>query len=254
MKNSSTLRRLWALAILMLAWRAGPASAIEPFRITTAVLPPFAIEADRKNPGALVEVVEELTRRAKVLAPIEFVPWKRAILLSQHDARTAIFPLTRNRARETAYRWLVKLYSDSTVFTARSGGLDLRDPAALKNLRVAVVRESSNQDQLRDDGFSQIVDVADVRAAMKLLHEGLVDLAYGTETVYRDAPKSLGYAESAFKYSVGVHSFDLWLGGSRDFGEADAAELQSAMKAMVKDGTYVRILQKYTMRLPAAAR
>jgi polar amino acid transport system substrate-binding protein len=232
-----------------------PSHAMPPFRAATANLPPLAMDPSAGNPGALTEVVEELARRVSAPLHAEQLPWKRAMLLSEHQPRLAVFPLTRSVEREAKFRWLVRLFQENTMFVSAAGrdDIDLQHPAALKRCSVVVVRGSANLAQLRTDGFTRLVEVTDVQGAVKMVHDGIVDLLYGSETIFRDLPATMGYAADQFKYGPPAHAVDIWLGGSLDFSAAEAAEFQDAMRSMHKDGSYARILKKYKLSLPSPA-
>jgi polar amino acid transport system substrate-binding protein len=233
-----------------------PAHGMPPFRAVTANLPPFATDPRSDNPGALAEVVEELARRVAAPVRVEQVPWKRAMLLSEHQQRLAIFPLTRSSEREPKFRWLVRLFQENTIFVANAGrsDIDVQNPGSLKQYSVAVVRGSAHVAQLRADGMTRLVEVTDVQGAVKMVRDGIVDLLYGSETIFRDLPAAMGYTENMFKYGSPAHAADIWLGGSLDFSEADAAEFQAAMRSMQKDSTYTRILKKYKLTPPVLPR
>ena len=247
---SLSRRALGPIAVVALVSLASPAArGMPPFQAATSNLPPFAMDPGSGNPGALTEVVEELARRVSAPVRVELVPWKRAMLLSEHQPRLAIYPLTRSTEREPKFRWLVRLFQENTIFVANAGrsDIDLQNPAALKRCSIVVVRGSAYVAQLRPEGYTRLVEVTDVQGAVKMLHDGIVDLLYGSDTIFRDLPATMGYAEGAFKYSAPAHGSDIWLGGSMDFTDQDAAELQNAMKSMQKDGSYLRILKKYKL-------
>ncbi|MYN21267.1 hypothetical protein GTP81_31525, partial [Rugamonas sp. FT107W] len=93
----------------------------EPLRLLAADLPPYAVAQDGDNPGALVELVQEMARRMGTPVALEFYPWQRALALTGVQPRTLAVPLTRTPEREAHYRWLVRLRRQDFVFVGRRG-------------------------------------------------------------------------------------------------------------------------------------
>ncbi|MES2322233.1 MAG: transporter substrate-binding domain-containing protein [Pseudomonadota bacterium] len=223
------------------------AHKIEPIHVVTSELPPLVMEGRPASPaGALYDMVDEIARRTGTPLIVEFVPWKRALFVSGTRTRTAVFPLTRNPERERQYRWLVRLYHEHFVFIARAGGrFDTRHPARSKQRKVAILRGSAMMKDLQARGYKHIVEAATVAESVRYLTSGMVDAVFGDEAIMRTMLK--GHPESGFAFSGPINSTTTWLGGSLDFGPAEEARLQKAMRDMVADGSYATILKKYQL-------
>jgi polar amino acid transport system substrate-binding protein len=225
------------------AW-AGAGAA--PLRISTSDMPPLAIEAAPAAPGAVHEIVSELMRRSKMQARIDFVPWQRALFLASRTTRSAIFPLTRSPEREGQFRWLVQLYQGSFVFMSLKGnGFDVHQPTPDKQPRIGVLRGSMMIKMLKDRGYKSIVEASTVDENARMLRRGMVDAVAGERAIYRASLKRL--FEHGYRTSEPIAVTGMWLAGSLDFSEADAAMLQKALKDMIDDGSYARILKKYEL-------
>lgn len=236
--------RFALLYCAVLAGLALPATAAEPVRVVTTELPPFAMEGDTATPGALLDIVQELLRRTQVEAKVEFVPWRRALLLSTTGQRAAIFPLSRTPEREGQYRWLARLYYERFVFlSARSRGFDVGAPEHETRRRIGVLRGSAATGALRQLGYSNIVEAASIDEELRFLKRGIVDAVFGESAIFHHVlGERIG---GSFVVSAPQHSVTTWLGGSLDFTEAEAALFAKARKEMVDDGSYARILKKY---------
>lgn len=245
-------KRLWLASACILACGQALAAHGDPIQVKTTHLPPMSHENAPSAPGAMVELVRELTRRANVPAHIGFVPWGRAMFLSTNLPQTAIFPLTRTAERETKFRWLVRLYQESYVFIAtRDGRFDLKRPEAMKDKRIGVLRGSAMIKELKAMGYENLVESGSVDEGRRYLASGIVDAMIGDRDIVRASLKGLP-EDSLFFFSAPVRRTTTWLGGSLDFTEEDAARFGKAMKSMVDDGTYTRILKQYglTPELP----
>jgi len=231
--------------LLVTLCRAGE---VAPFRLAAGDLPPFAIERGSASPGALGEMVGELALRLGKPANIEFYPWARALSMAETQSRVAVLPLTRMPDREKKYRWLVKLYRQNFVFISRSNaGFDLQSLPVMRNKRVAVLRASPSMMQLQQQKFGQLVVANSVDDMARMLKRDMVDALYGSETIALHKLHTTGLPRDQLAVGPVQASGDIWLGGSLDFTEADVAAWQEAMRTLVRDGTYSRILKRYNL-------
>jgi polar amino acid transport system substrate-binding protein len=241
-------RRLCRIAIATLAACAMHAQAdeIQPLRLVAGDLAPFAAKQSTNGPGALVEVAQEMVRRATgTSVTLEFFPWKRAIAMVETGPRVATLPLTRTPERESRYRWLARLYWQNFVFVALRGHLDLSDPNRLKDKHISVLRGSPHMHALREAGFRHVIECNTVVECMRMVRAGFVDATYGGEAIHRAAA---GKAND-FVYSSTFREGEIWLAGSLDIPENEAQVWQAALASMRSDGSYARILRKYGLPL-----
>ncbi|MES2300042.1 MAG: transporter substrate-binding domain-containing protein [Pseudomonadota bacterium] len=239
--------RLCLALCLCLAPLAGRGAEGPSYRLVAGELPPFSTQQGPDSPGVLVEVAQELSRRVGAAPSVEFFPWQRALMMTTNTARIAVLPLTRTPEREADYRWLAKLYWQNFVFISRHGTVDLNNTAALKNRKIVVLRGSPHLKALLDAGFKSVGECSTVSDCMRMLKTGIVDLTYGGEAIHRGVANLAGASEGDFDYSATFRSGEIWLAGSKDFSDAEAAAWQAAMKAMHADGSYARILRKHGM-------
>ncbi|MYN21266.1 transporter substrate-binding domain-containing protein, partial [Rugamonas sp. FT107W] len=123
--------------------------------------------------------------------------------------------------------------------------VDLRDPAALAQRPVAVLRGSPHKRLLQSLNFGVVAECASVRECMRMVSKGVVDVTYGGEDVHRHAARLDGNREADFNFSAVFRSGDIWLAGSLDIGEDEGRAWRAALEAMRADGTLARLLRKY---------
>lgn len=240
-----------ALFALLLACATPALAASAAMRLATTDLPPYAIEGGGERPGAIVELVRELGRRAGMPANVEFVPWKRAVFMAGSMPRAAVFPLTRTPEREQSFRWLVPLYEERFAFIGPSGRFDPAQPLALRERPIAVLRGTMHMLTLRDKGYTNIIEAANLLEALRFVRRGIADALYG-EVRVADHVYRRQFPGEPFVTSEAISPPTAsWLGGSPGFTEQEAAHLQQALRAVVEDGTYAAIMKKYG--LPAVA-
>lgn len=235
--------RCAVLALLTACSLTAQAGELKPVRLVAGDLPPFAAAQDPQGPGALVEIAQEVVRRATGTAvTLEFFPWKRATALVEAGPRVATLPLTRTAERENRYRWLARLYWQNFVFVAMRGQLDLSDPNRLKDKHIVILRGSPHMTVLRDAGFRNVTECNNVNECMRMVKTGFADATYGGEAIHRAAA---GKSSEEFAYGPTFREGDIWLAGSLDIPDSEVPSWQAALASMRSDGSYARILRKY---------
>ena len=175
------------------------------------------------------------------------MPWKRATVMASTLPQTAIFPFTRSSERETHFRWLVRLYHEDIAFMSTRGWAALDQPEQLHRARIGVLRGSAQLQPLREAGYRRLVECANVSECVRFEHMGIVDAVVGNKAIYGDAARLAGINDVQIAFGPQVAVTETWLAGSLDFTEAQAAQFQQAMKEMIEDGSYARILKKYEL-------
>jgi polar amino acid transport system substrate-binding protein len=239
------MRRL-APFLLFICALQGRADPVATYQIVSGNLPPFTAEQGPDAPGALGTLVHEMALRLGEAPPIQFYPWTRALTLATSQPRTLILPLTRTPEREANYRWMVKLYRQQFVFIAlRTSAMDLDTLDTMKDLRIAALRGSPNVLQLTNRQFKRVSEANSVQDMARMLDRGMVDALYGGEAINLLVLGDYGLARNALKVSKPLDYGDIWLAGSLDFTDADAAQWQNAMKQLVREGVVRKTLGRY---------
>ena len=238
-------RRLLALAAALAAAPPARGGVAARMRLVTAHLPPLVLENGGRRPGALMELVTELCKRARVAPKTSFVPWRRAIFLATTMPATAIFPLTRLPDRENQFRWLAPLFEEHYIFLAlRTSRFDLLHLDQMTARRVTIIRGAAQSTMLRALGYLNVVEAASVDEVHRFLLAGIADAAFGERNIIQTSLRARD-AESDFDVSAPVRSTTAWLAGSLDFGQDDVQLFQRAAADMATDGSSRRILGKY---------
>lgn len=238
-------RRLPALCLSLLLPLAALAAEPAPLKLVVGELPPYAISANGSEPGALVEITQELGKRMGIALEVDFYPWSRAMAMASLKPRTIVLPVTRNAEREARYRWLVKLFKQRLLFVGLRGNHDLSDTASLKHARVAVLRGTPYKRLLQQAGYTDVAECTTVRECLRMVKKGIADASYGAEDTQRSATHGDGNQESEFEFSPPQQQSDVWLAGSLDFTEEEGRKWRAAMDTLRADGTVTRILRKY---------
>ena len=243
-------RRPFIAAGLALPGWASAQPAAVPLRIVSGDLPPFAIEGQPGRPGVLVELVEELVRRAGHSVKVEFYPWARAMQKASAQPRVAILPLTRTPEREPHYQWLLKLYVQHFVFINRAGRPPVSSLEQARRLKLTVLRASPNLAQLQRHGFKDelVLQAHSVEDMLRQLERGHVDAIYGGDVINMDKVRGSGRDPAQFQVGMELESGEVWLAASAGVDAAELARLQQARHAMLQDGSIERLFKAYGIR------
>jgi polar amino acid transport system substrate-binding protein len=239
-----------ALIILLstFALSATAANEVAPFRVVSADLMPFAQGGHPEVPGALVELVEAMATKVGQPLKVEFYPWARAVALSNTELRVAVIPLTRSPDRERQYQWLVKLYRQRYIMLTRADRPKVESVHQARTLKkLGVLRGSVTVAYALNNGISKanLLEATSVEAGLKDLDAGITDAYLGGDAIALGTIRASGRQRSDYQIGLVLGSGDFWLAGSQGFTESDTLALRKAFDALVKDGSYDRLLKKY---------
>jgi polar amino acid transport system substrate-binding protein len=243
-------RHLVLFANALLPGLAGAQGLAAPLRLVSADLPPFAIEGGTERNGVLVDLTEELLRRAGQPTRVEFYPWARAIKMASSQARVVILPLVRTPERETQFQWLLKLYTVHFVFINLAGQPAVQSLEQARSLRVAVLRATPQAAALLRRGFAEkrVLLANSVDDMLRMLERGHVDAIYGGEIIQMDKVRSSGRDTSQFQPGLRLDTGDIWLAAGTGFGTAEQATLRDTHQAMLRDGSIDRLFKAYGLK------
>jgi len=211
--------------------------------------PPFSQKRGDAASGIFVDVVNEITKRLKHPGAIRFLPWKRALIqVEQMQAPQAamIFPLTRSPEREAKYIWAVPVFSDAAVFLVKKDRkLQVKDLAALRPLRIGVVRASPLNLALEKEHFRNLDVVADVQTNARKLKHGRIDAWYVPEVVGLHTYKSLGFDAGDLEKALSLGTMQLYIAAARSTPAAVVKDWQRVFAEIDRDGTFAKILNQH---------
>ena len=110
----------------------------------------------------------------------------------------------------------------------------------------SVLLGSPLEAQLRRLGFKNIDPAVDEDTNAKKLNAGRIAVWHVARMVAPFVFKQQGFSPIDFEYSAGLEPNDLYLAGSKTFPPALAETWQKAMKKIKEDGSFARIVQKYS--------
>lgn len=222
------------------------ASATQTLEWVAADLPPFAWSAPGGPRGFAHELAMAMASRLGRTAQVSYVPWARAVRMTELGHHYGIFPLARTPDREAKFQWLVPL------LTVRFGIYTLATPSRLdrgqlRALRVGVLRGSPTAANLRADGFRSLVEARDYRELLRLLLARMLDAVYAGAPMLEAAMDRHGHPRDQFALQATLGESTLYMAASRGLGADEAQRWVGAYRQLEDDGTVARLRRQYRL-------
>ncbi len=236
--------RLWTILTgTLLALLAQAAFAQVPLYLMT--MPPLVVDSEAKR-GMVGDVVLEAMRRAGIEVQILVQPNPFALAMARDKADTFIAAISRTPEREALYTWIGPIIPIHRAFYTVGKRIDSFAEARKSLKRIAVSRNTANEEQLLREGFdrSQLVQVNAGESAPRMLLAGRVDAWFNLVPESETLLNQIGAAGVVQGNSVSAS--DLYLGCSRNCNIAYVRKLEAALAAMKADGTTRRLMKRYS--------
>ena len=226
--------------LLLLAAR--PLAAEEVLHLTTEQYAPFNFQNGDDIAGLGADQVKEIMRRSGIRFDIELLPWSRAIGLAREKPMTCVFTTAHTVDRDSHFKWVEPLLVERTLLIRAAGsGVEPADVAAASAYRTGTQTGDYTVELLRNAGFTQIDLARDLDLTLRKLLSGRVDLIAVSESfAHRLQDEGVPVEEVAVLYEQ-VFS----IACSPETPDGIVKRMQSALTAMIADGTQAEILARY---------
>jgi ABC-type amino acid transport substrate-binding protein len=236
-KRASVLGLAFALC-------SGFATQAETIKTFSAVLPPFSI-GDADMPGITHELLLEISERTDLEFDFEYLPFKRMNAEIQKTPNSLAFTVLRSPAREDMFNWIVEVIVTNEVFATTSAQINTTDEAiALKS--VTTLEGSPRAKRLEAAGLSNLQPATDPKTSATLLNKGRVEAWYTFDHRARYLTKAQGFDPATIVVGAPIVEAPLWLASNKTFDPEVAKKLKAAIEELKADGTYDKIVAKYT--------
>ncbi len=238
-------------ALLALGAIAGVVLVVAPalgqtMRFVAAPLPPLNIDAAGQADGIVPQVLHDLSDATGVPLSIEFLPQTRALYEAERRSDLGMAGLTRNAERETAFKWVGPVLSDSIVLVTLRG--DHPAPATLDAARfrtVGAVRGGASVPVLRAAGFVEIIEVPDAEGGARMLDSGHIEAWATPKLSGLYLFRQLGFDATRLEIGPVVRPNDLYLGLPRSTPDAVVTAWQKALERLKANGRIEAITARF---------
>lgn len=216
----------------------------EPIKTFSAVLPPFSI-GEPDMPGITHELLLEISERTDLEFDFEYLPFIRMNAEIQKTPNSLAFTVLRSPAREDMFNWIVEVIVTNEVFATTSAAINTTDEAiALKS--VTTLEGSPRAKRLTAAGLTNLKPATDPATSATLLNKGRVEAWYTFDHRARYLTKAQGFDPATIVTGAPIVEAPLWLASNTTFDPEIAAQLKASIEELKADGTYGKIVSKYT--------
>jgi polar amino acid transport system substrate-binding protein len=246
------------LSLIYTCAHASERSSPKQFRAIAAPFPPFT-DPDNDDLGLAWEVCRAALESQEYEVSIAFVPWARALLEAKDGHYDGLLPAYRTEERETDFLYSEPLTSISIGLLKHRARIDIKydnDLTHLKGLKIGVGRGYSTSKEFDRADYLDKYEVTATHQILKMLWLGRLDLAVGGIEYSKHYLKTLsknpeygGIADDIVVVGSPLATRDIHLIISKKVKNAQQklADLNQGLKKIIADGTYDRIVSKYSI-------
>ncbi|MEZ5832174.1 MAG: transporter substrate-binding domain-containing protein [Dongiaceae bacterium] len=239
---------LAGLVFVAWAWIPGVQAADSSVRLACNNFPPHKIEhpgADGRA-GFDVDIVSQALKRIGLSARISFMPWKRALELTERGDYDGLCSCSHTPERDAKLLFSNELGAVSVGLFARSEDalVGISSVADLKGRKVATVGGYNLETELITAG-AEVQATSSDKTALDMLVGGNVDLLYGYELTTRHFIESDPRSSVIAYKEMRRNPYYFCLSRAMPGSAAAMRGFNQSLSAMGKDGSIKRILDDY---------
>lgn len=232
------------LAAILLALVSGAASA-ETLRLVTEEYPPYAFRQGDRLEGTSVDQIELMMKATGMDYTLEAMPWARALTLSQTRPMHCAVTTAHDAERHDKFKWVEPLFSGRTLLIRKTGAAisagSIKDATRYS---VGTTRGEFTVGLLQSKGFERIDLASDFSITFRKLMLGRIDMMPIAEEHFYKLRADGERVERVLVLSEQTYS----LACNKSVPDATIARLQSALDALIADGTQAAIFRRYGLR------
>lgn len=225
--------------------------------LITEEFPPLQIELDSQPKGYVIDFIKALVEEAAkqepmVIGSTHFLPWRRAIKMSQDGPNKLFFSISRNTQRESQYHWIGPVSPYEVIVYKHIDGPDHMPASleALKKYRVAVQGGGSLDTYFTEQGFTP-VRVNHTRQTIKMLRALHIDYAPQVNSFpYRIDEFGFNADDFVPVLRVDDLSKQLWLAASPETSPQVVQALQAAYIKLSEVNLLDDLISQYGFNSP----
>ena len=247
------MKRLCLFLLLLLTGIACSAKA-QDITIVTENYPPYHYEQDGVVVGQGTETVQAVLDVLHIRARIGIYPWARAYYMALNDKNTLIYGIARTPQRENLFKWIgVSSPVRYCLFALASrNDIHVRTLEDARHYTIGTVRDDIIEQYLLENGFQirdQIEPNSSYEANLKKLISGRIDLWGVVDLTGYYLARSNQYPEDRIKEVYCLKDLSAegaYMAFSKNTPDALVDRFRDALRHIKADGTYDRILSKYS--------
>ncbi len=202
---------------------------------------------DGKTTGMATEMVQDMMKRMGKEYAIKVMPWARGYSMAQKEPNVALYSTTRMPAREELFKWVGPLAVKRWVLIKKKGNdiaVNSLDDAK-KLSKIGTYKDDAKEIFLKKEGFTNLASTSRPELNLKMLVAGRIDAFISDEREAKMLCEKTGVDPNLIEPLYVVKEAKLYMAFSRQTDDAIVQEWQKAYDAMVADGTFKKITDKW---------
>lgn len=217
------------------------------FQLVTEDYPPITFMKDGKPAGFVTDMVREIAARQGIPDNIRLTSWKNAYNMALVYPKVVLFSAERTPERESLFQWVGPVGKNSAILYAKKGS-GIRINSLEDARKVAAIATTTNwftEQQLKREGFKNLLSSPDPRANVRQLMNGEAQLSVFTDITIPEIARDAGYRMQDLEPVFTVTRTYFYIALSKDTPAEVVRAWQSTLDGLKRDGTFERIYRRY---------
>jgi len=216
-------------------------------QIFTEDYPPLSFIKDGKITGYGTEVVREILQRLDIPDNIRLSSWENGYNLCLSSPSFILYTMKRTPLRDDLFQWVGPIGSNHTIFYAKKGSnIKINSMEDAKKVgKIATCSAWFSEQDLKNEGFTNLVSSPDPKGNVRQLVEGEVDLSIFTDITIPEIANQAGYTIDDLEPVYTVSSGDFFIAISKDTDQNIVKQWQDALLELYKDGILKKLYEKW---------
>lgn len=217
------------------------------FQLVTEEYPPVTFMKDGKPSGFVTDIVREIATRQGIPDNIRLTSWKNAYNMALLNPNVVLFSAERTPEREKLFQWVGPVGKNSAILYAKRGsGIRVNSLEDARKLpAIATTTNWFTEQNLKREGFTNLVSSPDPRTNVKQLMSGEVQLSVFTDITIPEIVREAGYSMHDLEPVFTVGQTYFYIAMSRDTPAEVVRAWQSTLDTLKQDGVFERIYRHY---------
>ena len=205
---------------------------------------PYNYIEDGKFKGITIDQVRKIMSATGIDYKIEFMTWARALTLAETQNGHCVFSTAHDEERDKKFKWVEPLIVGRT-FLIRKTTSDVRADTVseAKGYIVGTQRADFTHTWLEENGFRRIELAANMGQTYQKLLLGRIDMMPIDEQHFNKLKKDGANISKVLQ----ITERNYGIACNKSIDDKTLSQMQSALDALIADGTQQRIIADYGM-------
>jgi polar amino acid transport system substrate-binding protein len=230
---------------------AGLAADLPVYMYITEESPPDNFTENGQLKGLSVELLKKMWEKMGVPAQkIEVLPWSRGYEMIRTQPNTVLFAMTRIPEREKLFKWVGPTRTTKFIVVARKDApIKITKKEDLQKYHIGTVRNDYSEAMILKAGVAEgALDRSDDNPTVaRKFKAGRIDLVVYSELGLDSFLKNVGMSKKDCRVVYTLPGADISYAFHKDTPAAEIKRFQQALDAVLKDKSYMQLLNKYQL-------